>query len=216
MGARILIAAFCLGTITQGRPEIVDRIAISVGTKVITEVDIDREIRVTAFLNDEKPDFRPENKRQTGERMVDQRLVRSELEVSRYLLPTPADADAALKELKSRFPDDAAYQRKLTEYGISEEELKVRLMWQLTLVRFIDVRFRPGIQIGDEETRKYFNEHLRPLLQPAHPGETLSLDDYRDTIEQTLISEAANQQVELWLQEARKRTHIEYHDEVFR
>jgi hypothetical protein len=50
----------------------------------------------------------------------------------------------------------------------------------------------------------------------AHPGQTPSLDDYRANIEQTLINQEASQQVEQWLKEARRRTHIQYHDEVFR
>jgi hypothetical protein len=195
--------------------EILDRIAVSVGNRVITETDLDREIRITAFLNSAKPGFTPENKRQTAERMVDQLLVRSELEASRYIMPSSAEADAALKEEKNRFADDAAYRAALAEYGIAEEELKTRLLWQLTLLRFIDVRFRPGIQIGDDEIRTYFNDSVRTLAAQAHPGKTPSIDDYRDGIEQTLISQAANKQVDQWLKEARRRTHIQYHDEVF-
>jgi len=210
-----LLFVFCLA-LWAGHAEIVDRIAVSVGNRVITAADLDREIRITALLNGEKPDFGPANKRQTAERMVDQRLVRSELEASRYMLPSAAEGDAALKELKSRYPDEAAYRRGLAEYGLDEDDLKTRLLWQLTLMRFLDIRFRPGIQVGDEEIRSYFNEHLRPGLQQANPGKSFSLDDYRDTVEQTLIGQAVNQQVEQWLVTARKRTRIEYHEEVFR
>jgi hypothetical protein len=208
-------ALLCLA-LQAAHADIIDRIAVSVGNRVITEVDLDREIRITALLNGEKPDFSPQNKRKTADRMVDQRLVRSELEASRYLLPSAAEADAALKELKSRYPDEAAYRLALAEYGIDEDDLKTRLLWQLTLVRFIDMRFRPGIQISDEEIRSYFNEHTRPALDRAHPGKPSSLDDYRDSIEQTLIGQAADQEAERWLKEARRRTPIVYHDEVFR
>ena len=196
--------------------EMVDRIAVSVGSRVITETDLDREIRITALLNSEKPDFSPSNKRTAAERMVDQTLVRSELEVSRYLPPSAADVEAALQEEKTRFGDDAAYRGALTQYGVTEDDLKARLTWQLTLVRFIDVRFRTGIQIGDTEILKYFDEHMRAALVQAHPGQTPSVDDYRANIEQTLIGQAADQQAEQWLKEARQRTRIQYHDEVFR
>ena len=107
------------------------------------------------------------------------------------------------------------YRRALADDGVTEDELKTRLTWQLMLVRFIDVRFRPGIQISDDEIRNYFDEHMRPELLREHPGQTPSLDDYRTAIEQKLSSQAADQQVEQWLKEARRRTHIQYHDEVF-
>jgi len=217
MRRRFFIAVCLSGMLAAAaRAEIVDRIAVSVGSRVITETDLAREIRITALLNNEKPDFSPANKRQTAERMVDQTLVRSEMEESRYPPPSAADTEAALKEEKTRYGNDAAYLRGLAGYGVSEDDLKARLAWQLMLVSFIDLRFRPGIQIGDDEIRKYFDEHLRAGWMQAHPGQTPSLDDYRANIEQTLINQEASQQVEQWLKEARRRTHIQYHDEVFR
>jgi hypothetical protein len=196
--------------------EIIDRIAVSVGSRVITETDLDREIRITAFMNNAKPDFSPANKRKTAERMVDQTLVRNELEASRYPPPSAAETEAALQEEKARFGDDAEYRRALARYGIGEDDLKARLTWQLMLVRFLDVRFRPGIQIGDEEIRNYFDEHMRAGLMRAHPDQRPSIDDYHAGIEQTLISQAADVQVEQWLKEGRRRARIQYHEEVFR
>jgi hypothetical protein len=213
---RALSITLCAAAIMAARAAIIDRIAVSVGNRVITATDLDREIRITAFLNNAKPDFSAANKRKTAERMVDQTLIRSEIEISRYLLPTAGEVDAALKALKDRYPDEAAYRGALSQHGISEDELRTMLLWQLTLVRFIDARFRPGIQISAEQIQKYFNEHVRPSLEQAHPGKPASLDDYREGIEQTLTGEAANQQVEQWLKDARGRTRIDYHEEVFR
>jgi hypothetical protein len=213
---RLSIAILLAGLLAWGiAAEIIDRIAVSVGSRVITETDLDREIRITAFLNHAKPDFSPASKRQTADRMVDQALVRNELEASRYPPPTAAETEAALAEEKARFGDDAAYRRALAAYGVDEDDLKARLTWQLMLVRFVGVRFRPGIQIPDADILKYFNEHMRAGLLEAHPGQTPSVDDYREGIEQTLIGQAADLQVEQWLKEARRRNHIQYHDEVF-
>jgi len=205
--AGLVVGAACAG--------IVDRIAVSVGNRVITATDLDREIRITALLNNAKPDFSPANMRKTADRMVDQTLVRNELDASSYPPPSPAEVEAALQEEKARFGNEAGYRRALSEYGVSEEDVKVRLSWQLLLVRFIDVRFRPGIQITDDQIRKYFDEHVRAALAQAHPGQAPSLEDHRAEIEQTLIGEAADRQVEQWLKEARRRNHIQYHDEVF-
>jgi len=216
---RALLITLCTAAIMTAlasRAAIIDRIAVSVGNRVITVADLDREVRITAFLNNAKPDFSAANKRKTAERMVDQTLIRSEIEVSRYLLPTAGEIDAALRELKNRYADEPAYRGALAQYGISEDDLKTMLLWQLTLVRFIDARFRPGIQISAGQIQKYFNEHVRPSLEQAHPGKSASLDDYREGIEQTLTGEAANQQVEQWLKDARGRTRIDYHEEVFR
>jgi hypothetical protein len=42
------------------------------------------------------------------------------------------------------------------------------------------------------------------------------VDAYSADIEQKLIGQAADQLTEQWLKEARRRTHIQYRDEVFR
>jgi len=225
MRRRFTIAIWLAGVAAAAgaRGETIDRIAVSVGNRVITETDVDREIRITALLNSAPLRSRlgtagvgKEEKRAAAERMVDQTLVRSELEASRYLPPSAAEMEAALAEEKARFGDDATYRRALAAYGVSEEDLKARLEWQLTLLRFIDVRFRPGIQIGDEEIRKYFDEHMSAGLMAAHPSQTPSVDEHRAGIVQTLIGQAADQQVEQWLKESRRRTRIQYHEEAFR
>jgi peptidyl-prolyl cis-trans isomerase SurA len=198
------VVLLCLCVAAQA--ELLDRIAVSVGSQVITQRDVEREIRLVAFENREKPDFSPQNKRRTAERMVDQRLVRRELEMNRYHVPSTADMSAPLEEVKRVYANQAAYQQSLEEYGITEEELKDWLVWQATLVRFIDIRFRPGIQITDEQIADF---------EKAHPAKGVAEADYRAQIASTLMAEAANQQAEEWLVQARKRTRIAYHEEVF-
>ncbi len=195
--------------------EVIDRIAVSVGNRVITEADLDRELRITAFLNRSKLDFSPANKRETASRLVDQALVRNELEAARYPAPTAAETSAALAEEKAALGGDAAYRKALVDYGISEDDLKARLAWQWMLVRFIDIRFRPGVQISDADLEKYFDEHLRAAWVAAHPGQTPTLEAYRDAAEKALTGQEADQQVEQWLKEARRRTRIQYREEVF-
>src|SRR5688572_2953071 len=80
--------------------EIIDRIAVSVGNRVITANDIDREIRVTAFQNQTKPDFSPAHRNVIADRLIEQTLIRVELESSRYPLPDPADIKPALDQFK--------------------------------------------------------------------------------------------------------------------
>jgi len=202
--------ALVLVSFTFIHAEIIDRIAVSVGNSVITAEDIDREIRVTAFLNGVQPDFSPANKRATAERLVEQRLVRKELEESKYPVP---DASAVLPAyealMKTQRPN------ALASYGINEQDVKDALLWQLTLLRFIEVRFRPGVQVSDQEIGDYFEKTVKPAAEAAHPGQPVSLEDYRDKIEETLTAQRTDRDVDTWMKEARKRTEIVFHQEVF-
>lgn len=195
---------------------VIDQIAVSVGDRVITTSGIDREIRVNAFLNGSKPDFSPAGKRATAERMVEQQLIRRELENSRYPVPSAAEVEPVLAGfIKAHYRDHAEFERGLAEHGITEQDVKEELLWQRTLLLFIEVRFRPGIQVTDQDVQEYFEKTVKPAAQAAHPNAPVSLDDFRSQIEQTLTGQRVDQQVDNWLKAASHGTQIVYHDEAF-
>jgi peptidyl-prolyl cis-trans isomerase SurA len=183
---------------------------------VITASDLRREIRVNAFLEGAKPDFSPENKRKTADRMVEQRLVRRELELSRYPTPSKSEVDPMLKEFQQEYyANPADYERALAQYGITDQQVRDHLLWQLTLLRFVEVRFRPGVQVSDEAVASYFEKVIKPAAQLANPAQTISIDDYREQIEDALIEQQVDKDLSAWIDEAKKRTGVEYRSEVF-
>ena len=195
--------------------EIIDRIAVLVGNRVITTSDLDREIRVTAFLNGVKPDFSPQGKRATADRMVEQQLVRQELETSRYPVPQLADIEPALEAFtKENYASEADYQKALGEAGIIAQDVIEQLLWERTLLEFIDVRFRPGVQVSDQDIQDYFEKVVAPAARAAHPGQPVALEDFRAQIEQTLAGQREDREMDTWLRQARNRTVIVYHDEA--
>jgi hypothetical protein len=199
------------------RGEIVDRIAASVGNRVITTSDLDRQLRVAAFQDGVTPDFSPARKRAAMEAMIEQKLIRTELANSRYPLPDPAELAPLIEQFKKEhFKDDAQYRAALAEYGITEEDFKELLLWQRTLLRFIQVRFETGVQLGAGDVEEYFNKTVKPAAEAAHPGQPVSLEDYRDQIERTLTGQRADKDMDLWLREVRKRTNVVLHEEVLR
>jgi parvulin-like peptidyl-prolyl isomerase len=197
------------------RAEVIDRIAVVVGNGVITESEILREIRLTAFLEGEPLDFSPEVMRKTAGRMVEQRLIGNEIGSSLY---PPAQAEAVeqlLKQAQERFPNAQAYRQELERTGITEDELKAHLERSLTTLRFIDFRFRPAVQISEADAAKYFTERVLPELKKANPAGQFFLNDYRSQVQEGLIGERVDQASDEWLKEARSRTRIEYRPEAF-
>src|ERR1017187_6822016 len=95
------LAVALLAVTLPARAEIIDRIAVSVGNRVIAESDLHREIRVAAFLDGVQPDFSPAGRRATAERMVEQVLIRRELEISRYPIPSAAEGRRCSKRSRS-------------------------------------------------------------------------------------------------------------------
>lgn len=205
----LLLPAPCLS-------EIIDRIAVSVGKSVVTNSDIDRQIRVSAFLDAVKPDFTPSNRRAVADRMVEQKLIRRELETSRFPVPSAAEVEPILEKFKKEhYPNPGDYTRAPAEYGITEQDIVDELLWERTLLQFVEIRFRPGVQVTNEEIQAYFDQVVSPAARAAHPGQPVALEDYRSQIETTLTGQRVDQEMDAWLKEARRHTDINYHEEAF-
>jgi peptidyl-prolyl cis-trans isomerase SurA len=210
-----LLCAALLAAAAHG--EIIDRIAASVGRRVITESDLDRAIRVAAFQDGVKADFSPERKKAVAQALIEQKLVQIELENSRYPLPDPAELTPAIERFKKEhFKDDAEYRAALAQYGITEQDFKDMLLWQRTLLLFVQIRFETGVQVTDQEVAEYFEKTVQPTAEAAHPGAPVSLEDFREQITKTLSGQRTDQQLDAWLRDVRRRTNIVIHDEVLR
>lgn len=193
--------------------EIIDKIAISVGNQVITESQIDEDIRLTAFLNEEKPNLEESSRKQAAGRLIEQTLVRREMEFSHYPAPSLSDAAQSLATLKARYKTDADYQQALDSYGITEDGLRRRLWWQATFLRFIDYRFRPGIQIPDSDVQAYYQQQLDKWKQQGVQP-IPKIDDVRSSIEHTLTEQRIDQAVDRWLADTRTQVNIRFRDEA--
>jgi hypothetical protein len=198
------------------RADIIDRIAVSVGNRVITVSDIEREIRVNSFLDGVKPDLSPAGRRATAEKMIEQRLIQHELDTSHYPLPDPLEIEPILADFKAKhYKTDEEYRHALADYGITEQEVKDELLWARRLMRFIGVRFRPAVRVSDKEIQTYFDQTVAPAARATNSGEPVTLEEFHDRIEDKLTGDLADQEMNVWLTEARRRTEIVFHDEVF-
>jgi hypothetical protein len=214
MTMRGLLIAFALVALTASA-EIIDRIAVSVGNQVITEDQINDEIRVTAFLNHEKPDLTPAEKRKAAERLVEQTLIRREMALTHYPIPPLSDADAKMKEIERGYPNRDAFLKALQLYGIGEDDLRQRLWWQATLLKFIDERFRPTVQLSNAEIRQYYREQVQKWRE-QHVSPIPTFEESRSAMEQALMEERVDQALDRWLGDARTQVDIRYRKEAFR
>jgi peptidyl-prolyl cis-trans isomerase SurA len=210
-------AAVLFGLLIIGlQAEIIDRIAVTLDNQVITQSEITLEIRLAALLNGDPPDFSPAAKRKAADRLIEQKLIRREMLVGRYAQPSPEEVGPMLQQIQAqRFHSAEQYRQALAKYGISEDDLKGHLSWQLSLLRFIDIRFRPGVQVTDDEIRAYFDQRL-PELGTEAPAGKVSFDEVRDQVRRILTSQGEDKQLDDWLAETRKRTRLEFHQEAFR
>lgn len=194
---------------------LIDRIAVVVGKSVIKSSDIERDLRLTEFLNRQPLNLSAEARRKAAERLIDQQMIRTEIATGSYSRATDADAEAMVTRLqRDRFgAASARMSAELERYGITRAELRQQLLWQLTVLRFIQQRFQPGVVVADEDVHAYYNAHLSDLKR-ENPSNS-SFAALEPKIRDLLTGEDVNKDFETWLGRARQRTNIEYHQEAF-
>lgn len=205
-----LSAAACL------QAKIVDRVAIYSGTQVITELQLDEEMRVAAFLN-RKPVVRTvDARRAAAGRLVDQILVEREMRLSRYPLPNAADIQKYFDKVKQQFGTEADFEKALEKYRLTDAVLRTHLALQLTMVRFIAYRFRPEVAISIADIAKYYQAHLADWTA-AHPNDPPpSLNVSREKIRKILTARQADKALDAWLKQNREQMHLVYLDRTLK
>jgi hypothetical protein len=188
---------------------VVDRIVAVVGQHAIKQSDIDRDLRITQFLNQEPVDAGVGARKKALERLIDQELIRADMSMSGNSSRFETEAKELLAQLlRDRFGGaKPPFEAELRRRDLREAQLLQQLQWQLAVLRFIDDRFRPGVLISDEQVRAYYDQHLTELsrTQSDHSFEALA-----PKIRETLAGEEVNRNFEEWLAQARKGTVIQY------
>jgi hypothetical protein len=156
--------------------------------------------------------------RAAAERLVEQAILRREMAFSEFTPPPQAAAESLLSDLKrTRFrASEAAYRAALTAYAVTEEELLGQLHWHLTLLRFIDVRFRPGIQVSAADVRDYYDLRFLPEWRQSTAAPPPPAGQVRERIEAVLAQEQLDAVVGRFLNQARTQLTIRFRDEAFR
>ncbi|HEY2015043.1 MAG TPA: hypothetical protein VGH38_16155 [Bryobacteraceae bacterium] len=179
---------------------VADRIAVVVDKAVITESEVLLEVRLTQFLNHQPLDLSAEQRRAAAERLVDQQLIRNEARIGNYPKPTAAEVDTIAGKFRDEhYSSPTQFQQDLEKYGITEEELREHLAWQVAAIRFTDVRFQPGTAAPPEQAANRYQAGAEPASNGTPAAKTETVD----------------QQMDAWLKETRGQTRIQFKKEAF-
>ncbi len=213
MLARLLIL-LALAAATPA--EIIDRVAATAGRRVITESDIDKEIRLSAFVNGAQPDFSAASRQKTAERLVERALMENEMEIGQYPTPEPSDVEDELADLRKERGGPEGYAKALAAYGLADSGVGQYLLKQQAVLGFIDARFGPGVQVLEEDIRAYYSGPFRKQWDDESRKPLPAFEDVRSDIEEILHEESVNRLLDQWLKEVRARTRIVFMPEAFK
>jgi hypothetical protein len=183
--------------------EIVDRVAARVENDIILLSDIHALSRYQQFL-----DGKPETDSQILERLIDQWIVRTEANVSRFPQPSDADIEHGVERVRKSFNSADEYEARKKQSGLSDAQVREMAAAQLYLSNYLDSRFRPGVQIDPKTIDDFYQKSVVPRAK-ARGEEPPPLDAARDLIREALVQRGINDQADQWLIESKARLHIE-------
>lgn len=212
----ILLALLLAAAAPAG--EVLDRVAVSAGQQVVTLSAILRQLRLETLASGDPVQDTEENRRRAAARLIDQAIVLREIELSRYTPPTMAEAEAAIERyLKQSGRTRERLLAEIHKLGFSEDDFKREMQWRLSVARFIEYRFAPGVQVTDEEVEKYYRDEYSAQYRKLNPGAAVPpLDEVRDAVLRIVTTRKTNVAMEQWLARMRESLRVTYFPEAFK
>jgi parvulin-like peptidyl-prolyl isomerase len=198
------LAVFALVFAVPSRPqEVIDRIAARVENDIILLSEVRELGRYQQFL-----DGKSETEEQLLDRLIDQWIVRTEAEASRFPQPSEEDINHGVERVQQSFASPEKFASRKKQCGLNDVEVRRMVASQLYLSNYLDSRFRPSAQIDAKAIEDFYQNALVPQAK-ARGQAPPTLDDARDLIHEALVQQNITEQADRWLKESRARLHIE-------
>lgn len=205
--AALLLALPALPGGLYARPasmqDVIDRIVARVENDVILLSDL-RNLQRYQLLVDGKE----ESDALALDRLIDQWIVRSEANASRFPQPSDAEIDRGLDRLRKSFDSPAEYESRKKASGLTDAKIRAMMASQLFLGDYLDSRFRPSARVDSQQIEDFYYSALVPRAK-ARGQQPPALDASREAIREALTQMEITKQANQWLKESRSRLHIE-------
>src|ERR1035441_8053182 len=191
--------------------EVLDRIVATVNGHVILQSDWEDAIRYEAFIAGHQPNDLTGGDRQEGlDRWIDQELLRKQMHASDFQRASDEAIAQRIQDVRKQYPDAGSgegWQAALGRHGLTETGLKERVALQLNLMRLVDARLRPNVNIDGKTIESYYNQELLPELRQSG-AKDVPLADVSGKIKELLTEQKVNELLVAWLQNLRSGSEI--------
>ena len=187
---------------------VLDRVVAVVNEDVILESDIDEERRFEMI----QPyrgigDF---SREQAVQRLIDRTLIAQQAELQPETKVSDQELDEQLVTLRRDIPQckeyhcetDAGWQKFLGEHGFTVAEFRDRWRTRMELLRFIEVRFRNGVHITDDQIKEYYETKMLPEYQ-RQKATPPKLDTIAPRVQEVLLQQQVGNLLRDWLESLR-------------
>ena len=189
---------------------IVDRVVANVNGNVLLQSDWEQELAFEALLNGRAADsFTSAERNAALERLIDRELLREQVRLSEGAYADQVAARVAeVRKLHADAASDEGWRTVLRQHGLTQSALEKRLGDEIQMMRLVEARLRPSIQIDQHAVEAYYHDELLPQLKRSG-GREVPLPEVFGHIKDLLAEKRLNQLLSGWLATLRSASHIQ-------
>jgi peptidyl-prolyl cis-trans isomerase SurA len=198
---------------------VLDRVVAVVNNQAILWSDIANEVRFSVL--DPESTINATLSPQTAvQELISRTLIQQQVRQEDITAsqPNPEEVQARLKELRTELPacvrmncaTETGWQKFLSSNGLTASQVEAYLGLRLEMIRFIEIRFRQGIRIAQQDIETYYRTKLVPQYAPG--ARVPPLSDVAPRIEEILLEQQVNVLFDAWLDNLRKQGNVEILD----
>jgi len=218
MRPKLMIVSVCIALLLLGaagpahsrdsaaqssEPLVIDRIVAHIEDDIITLSEV-RELSAYQQL----VDGHSESDDKLLNELIEQWVVNNEAVSTQFPAAAESEVTREVTRIQGQFANAQAYSQRLADLGLTPDDIKRMVAREIYLARYLDYKFRPAVQISDDDIAKYYKESLIPALtakgQSAPP-----LDQVTEQIRELLVQQGVNERAASWFDETKSRLKIQ-------
>lgn len=211
---------FSVAPVKVAGQEVVDKTVATVSDNVKTELITYSDLLWQLALQPDVP-LRPptsEDLNRALQTLINQRLIALEAERLPYVAPTDDEVKAEIKRILDLFPLPGEFESRLRTVGfesVNDDNFRRIMEQRVAIEKYLDFRFRSFVIVTPEDEARYYREVYTPDFRKKSPGLLLPpLDEVRTGIRKTLTERKIEEDIEKFLDDAKRRAEIEILFEV--
>ena len=206
----LFVLICCLLHVGAARAEILDKVVAVVGKNVITASEVAQQLRLESFINQRPVDHSAPARALALQRLIDQSLISQEMLVTSFLGISDSQIEQELAaSRRQEFPNGMSFDAALKAYNLSQEDLRDFLRRQLNVLRFIDFRFRAGMEVSEDEINSYYKNSYAPQVRIVEAGVPEPVNEVRSQIREVVAQQKADALLDDWLKRIRATSRLD-------
>jgi hypothetical protein len=191
--------------VTPAAGVVVDQVIAVVNGELVMESDVDEERRFEAFEPFSTPGSFSRDR--AISRLIDRTLILQQAQVQPGDAVSLDDARKQLEMLRKDLPackqadceTDAGWQKFVHDRGFTIPELEDRWQQRMQVLKFIEMRFRAGIEITPAQIKAYYDTKMLPEYAKAGTKPP-NLPVISDRIQEVLLEQQVSNLLSDWLE----------------